>query len=314
MALDTKLFGRQQKGGLYIVLDRGFIPGEAFWVGAASDGASDATSYGSHPDSPFATLDFAFDSVTASKADTVFVLPEHTEATITGSITIDKIGVSVIGIGHHGSRPTLTFTNTAGEILISADDVLFSNFNLVSGVNSLANFFDVAASGFTIENCRMTTGSATEAVCFVNLTTTKDWLTIKGCDAFQPSDPEATNNGDDTGFLYMEDSEHILVEDCRILGYFETAMFHNKGTKCTDFLVNRCLLQTVLSTSFPFKLVSDAEGGVRATLNLNVVADDVTDAKLWGTIGDRFWINKDSASGNDSAAGGQAAVQGEAAT
>ncbi len=309
--MDTTLYNRKTLGGLNMVFDKSLTAGDVFWVGAATSGASDTAGFGSNPDKPFATLDYAFDTgnTEASKADTIFVLPEHTEATITGSIAIDKIGVQVIGIGHQGSKPTLTFTGTAGEILISANDVLFSGFNLIGAVDDLVTFFDINATGVTIENCRMSTSSGKEAICFVDLLTTKDYLTIRNCQVFQPTDPDKSNGDAATGFLYLVDSEHVLVEDCRIIGNFETAIFHNKNTKCTDFLINRCTLQTDLSDSTHFILVAASEGGVRATLGIRKAATDVTDAQLWGTLGAKFWISTDSSGGNDSA-GGQAAQQG----
>ena len=307
------IFSSSKPGGVLSLLNREIYYNKVFFVDASATLASDAAGFGESPETPFATLDYAFASCTADKGDIIFVAAAHTE-TVSGSIAADVAGVEVRGVMAGTLKPTITFDNTAGEINVTAANVKIMNLRLVSGVDSLVNFFDVDESFCHIEDVDMVTGSATEAVGFINLATTHDNLTVRGCTALQPTDPEGTDNAAGTGFLYLVDSLNILLEDNIILGQFETAIIHNLTTKCGNLFSRRNIYRQEHSAALIFDLVTASTGHSRDDTGHTPAATDATPALCIGSYDIEFWISRSSDFSNDSAGGGQGMIASETAT
>jgi hypothetical protein len=121
------------------------------------------------PDRALATLDAAFAKCTADKGYVIYVLPKHSE-TITGAggITHDVAGVSVIGLGQGGQRPTfLMDAGTAVTYLITGNDAYVSNIVLNSGHADVATAINIqTATGVTIDGVEF--GDNTTDENFVN--------------------------------------------------------------------------------------------------------------------------------------------------
>jgi hypothetical protein len=292
-------------------------PGEVFWVNNSSVlakggvGGSDGND-GSYR-RPFSTIDYAIGKCTAGRGDIIVVMPGYTE-TISGAAgwACDKAGVAIIGLGTGTNKPTITFSATDSDINISAANVTISNFRCVSSVNSLVAFMNVDEGYATIHNCDFVTGSATEALCFINQATTYDGLTVSGCKFLQPTDPDGTGAAVNTGGIYLVDSEDILVENCTFRGQFESGIIHNKTTACKGLVVRDCELSNELTV--PFLLVVTAEGVCERCYGATLIASDASEAQVFGTIGTLFWISQSTSLGNDSAAGGQGSITGTVAS
>lgn len=149
----TELFGRWLQGSV-VIADQGVSPGARFWVHGTT--GSDSAGYGSSPEKPFATLDYAIGKCTASKGDIVYLMPGHAEniASATGCV-LDVAGVNVIGLGNGTLRPTLTLT-TADTALISitAPNCYLENILVVSNFLNIAIAMSVGAlaDGLTLKN------------------------------------------------------------------------------------------------------------------------------------------------------------------
>ena len=279
---------------------------------AGDDAPNDASGYGESPWKPFATIDYAVGKCTAN--DEIHVLEGHAETlTDTNLITMDVAGVSLIGHGRWTNKPTLTMSATASGINTSAKNLVIHNIRFVSSVNSLLNFIEAAEGELIVEDCDFVTGSATEAVCFIDLggATTFDNFIIRNCTFLQPSDPEGTGAAVNTGGVYIVDSENILIENCKFRGQFETGIVHNKTTACKGLVIKNCELSNELTV--PLLLVTTAEGVADGCYGATLVAADASEAEIWGTIGTIFWISNNTSLGNDSGGGGQLAVPGTAA-
>lgn len=272
---------------------------------------SDSSGYGDRPDRPFATIDYAFNQCVAN--DTIHVLEGHAETMTDASlITMDTAGVAIIGHGRFTTKPTLTMSETASGINTSAKNLLIKNIRFVSSVDSLLNFIEAAEGELTVEDCDFVTGSATEALCFINLgtATTYDNFIIRGCTFLQPTDPNGTGAAVNTGGVYIMDSENILIENCHFRGQFESGIVHNKTTACKGLIIKDCELSNELTV--PLLLVTTAEGSATNCYGATLGASDNTEAQVWGTIGTIFWIHVNSSLGNDSGGGGQRATIGTA--
>lgn len=99
------------------------------------------------------TLDAALDACVASRGDTIYVTPYHTE-TITGAggITLDKIGVSIKGLGRYDARPAFLMDGAACSMLVTAANMSVENCVFNSGHADLAYFALVTAKGFHFLN------------------------------------------------------------------------------------------------------------------------------------------------------------------
>ena len=99
------------------------------------------------------TLDAALAATVASRGDTIFVTPYHTE-TITGAggITLDKAGVNIIGLGRYDQRPAFLMDGAAVSMLVTAADMGLSNCVFTAGHVDLAYFALVTGKGFHFTN------------------------------------------------------------------------------------------------------------------------------------------------------------------
>lgn len=152
----TALFNRVQPGGVHTIADFVAHPGDIWFVDSGATYASDAAGYGVNPDYPFATLDYAIGSCTASQGDVIYLMPGHAEniASATGCV-FDVAGIKVIGLGQGNLRPTLTLTTAAtATISITAANVWIENVLVVGNFLNIASAFTVgtAADGLTIKN------------------------------------------------------------------------------------------------------------------------------------------------------------------
>ena len=307
VAQRSGLFYTQQRGGLPVIQDTHVFTGNVFFV---MTGGTDSAGYGLHPDAPFATVDYAIGQCTANQGDTIFVMPGYTE-TITNSArwTVDVAGIKIIGLGHGTDKPTLTFgTDTSADILVSAANFKMTGFRLVAGVDSLVNFIDKNGANMTLEDCDFVGDSSYQALGFINLATTVDGFTMRRCTFEQDTDPGGTDGGDNTGVLYFEDVENILVEGCSFFGNFETAIFHNKTTAAKNFFVKNCWGINRLSGSETFQLVDGCSGAMIGGGFITPAEAGATEATLVGTLGAGFFILAPGNFGNDGGAGGQGGI------
>src|SRR6266705_1886887 len=148
-------------------------PGKVFWVSNATT-LSDRQLSGSDNnkgtfDQPFATIAGAIAQCVANRGDIVYVKPGHAESiTAAGSISLNKAGVAIVGLGVGSYRPTLTWSTVAGaNIQVSANNIFFSNFLCISTMatgfttSAFAVLTTVVANDLTIDNCEFRDSSAT---------------------------------------------------------------------------------------------------------------------------------------------------------
>lgn len=120
-AARSPLYYEKTPGGLPAIVDVSKFTGNIFYVD--SNVGTDAAGYGSHPDKPVATLDYAIGLCTANQGDVILVLPGHAE-TLTTTITFDVAGVTVLCMGHGAARPQFTINANISGYTITAADVV----------------------------------------------------------------------------------------------------------------------------------------------------------------------------------------------
>jgi hypothetical protein len=107
---------------------------------------------GSEADLPFATLKQALVAAVSNNGDVIVLLPGHNETiSAAGGITVNKIGINVIGMGEGAARPTITFsTSTAATFLITAASFSIQNVVCICNIASLVTGFAVQAADCTL--------------------------------------------------------------------------------------------------------------------------------------------------------------------
>ena len=149
----------------------------------STNGAS--TSTGKTPFMALATIDQAVGKCTANQGDVIYVLPGHTEtiSTATG-LVIDIAGITIIGLGNGGDRPTLTLSASVSTISITAASVWVENLLLISSfTNGVAVGITVGdgADGLTLKDIEMQeTTNAKEWLIGVSVATGCNEVTIDG--------------------------------------------------------------------------------------------------------------------------------------
>ncbi len=152
----TPLFSRKSPGGMFAIVNETLTTGNIFYVdsGQTTTGGTTA-SFGRNPDAPFTTVAAALSAATASNGDMIFVMPGHAE-TITTSVSLAKIGVSIIGLGNGDNRPTITVNGAIDGYSITADDVRVTNMRFINSTSATVRtrWIRVAASDIVINKCK----------------------------------------------------------------------------------------------------------------------------------------------------------------
>jgi hypothetical protein len=173
----TASFGIPQVG------NDGLIPtssGSYFWV----DSGPGRNGQGTFED-PFSTIENAYSACTASAGDVIVVKEGHTQtiSSATG-VVLNKIGVSIVGLGSGSLRPTFTLSGTAATctFTVSAASQTIKNIIVTSGVVELVSAFTVSAAGCSLIGIDYReTATANTVLAAVTGTAGADYLTIKNC-------------------------------------------------------------------------------------------------------------------------------------
>lgn len=157
----TALFVRKQSGGMFEVVNETLTTGSIFFVDSAT--GTNSVGGGRNPDSPLATLDYAIGLCTASKGDMIYVMPGHAETiTAADGFDADVAGIRIIGMGWGDLRPTFTFTQTASDVAIGANNVWIENLRFVAGVSAVVRGVNVEGkTGVVFKNCEWYWGGTT---------------------------------------------------------------------------------------------------------------------------------------------------------
>ncbi len=159
--------------------------GNVFWVHSVT--GADATSSGTK-NRPFATINYAVSRCTASNGDIIIVKEKHAETcAAAGSITVDKAGVTIIGLGLGSQRPIISVgTLTSATFLISATGVTIQNLVFSATLADVVTAINVTAKDANILQCEFVESAADLNILTpVKATSTTnnnaDGLRVDGC-------------------------------------------------------------------------------------------------------------------------------------
>lgn len=225
--------------------------GTVFYVNSSN--GTDSTGYGATPDAPFATLKFALGSgntnLTANNGDVIYVCPGHTEAVIgAGTITTNKAGVSVIGLGTGRLRPVITYTtNAAASVNITAANTFFQNvvFSAV-GVASVTAAVNISAADVWLDNCEFELANVTnQAVLGILTTAAANRMRITNCHF------HGTTNAGTTNAIQIVGGSDSRIEDCLMIGNYSTTLgaIQIVTTAAVNLMIKRCDMYNATASS-----------------------------------------------------------------
>lgn len=184
--MSTNFPGGVRSYGVPVIGGGGTIPvttGTYFFVDS-NTGSNNHTGFS--PSEPKATIAGAISAATASKGDVIIVMPGHAETIATaGGITVNKAGVSIIGLGNGNNRPTLSFSAVGSTFAISAANVTVANLRVTSTVDEMVKMFHVTAAYCTLDSIEHFETASAQTIQFLLTSNAADYLTVKNCYHYQ---------------------------------------------------------------------------------------------------------------------------------
>jgi len=261
----TALYSSQNPGGLFAIEDMSLTTGSRFYVHSGT--GSDAAGYGTSPDAPCATIDYAIAKCTASKGDIIYVMPGHNENLGDAQIAVDVIGVQIIGLGKGSLRPRIDFDHANASIDISVSGCMLKNLVLLPSVTAVLVGIDVMAGALdtVLEDIEILPGEdgagVDEMVVGIDMKAGCTRTVVRRCKHLQ----HASVAGNVACVKLTGASDDVLIEDCYLesLGAASVAPINGDTTLSTRVLIRRNLL------------VSDTQPGIELlTATTGVIADN----------------------------------------
>jgi len=243
--------------------------GNRYYVGSTHPLAGDGND-GLTIDTPLATINEAFDRVTASQGDQIILLPGHAENIATaGAIAFDVAGVAVIGMGWGSLRPKFRFTAAAATNTITANNLFFHNIEWQANFADVAIGLDVSAvDGLFFDKCRFSeAGTNLNFVITIDLATGSSNLSINEC-VFIGADAanDSFINGVAHDGLFIKDSYFAMnVAQTSVVGLIATS------GNCTNVEIKDCNFRSNVDGALFIDFNGAANGGVISKCNFSSI-------------------------------------------
>jgi len=286
--------GRRAAGDELIdLLTLGFATtGSIFYVHSGT--GNDTNRDGLSSDEPFATIDRANNACTASKGDTIIVMPGHAETlSAAAAIALDVVGVTVQGVGRGTDRPQVTFSATAATITVTAANAVIKNIHFINDVDALVVGIPVTAAHCRIEDCLFDDVTAAKQ--------TVDWITLSAAaDYFEAVNCE--HHGSDTAgsnsFITGAAADHVKVVGLISHGDFGAANIEMTAA-WTDCAILDCQLENANAVDVNIEGFAAATGWVDGCRCLIATDTQVTWINTVGTLmlGQNYGANVGGESG-----------------
>lgn len=240
-------FAGSDSGADTFILGGVVITGAVHWVDSVN--GNDANS-GTEA-LPLATLAQAIANATANNGDIIVIKSGHTE-TLLASVTINKAGLRIFGIGNGTAAPSFIVGAAIDGLNITADDVEINNLYFPAGTTTPnSSRINVDADRVIIKNCRFN--------CGVNdantITLTANATNFLG----RSISMTVTADGPDAGILVEAAVSGFHLEVCSFNG--ATPNWDNAAVYSTAALVNYRLESVTLTGAAGIAFTSGSAKG-----------------------------------------------------
>lgn len=268
--------------GIPVLGGLGMIPvtsGKYFFVDSVN--GSDGNN-GLSPDRAYATIQYAVNQCVDSRGDCIVVLPGHSETlSSAGALALNKIGISIVGVGNGSLRPKLTLDTAAtADVAVSADDITVRNINFEANFADVATCFELTtATDFRVEYCEFTEAGTDLNWVKIFRTDTNDnsadGLAIVGC-RFISADTAFENvvqvQGDCDSMVFKDNFFNLAVNDGDAVIEVATGkdltnvyVGHNKGSRLNttgDLLIDNDTTANTGTVEYNHMLHADTVGEI----------------------------------------------------
>lgn len=255
-----------------IVRDRLGTFGEVFFV---TSNAANLGDLGKKFRNVYTTITGAIAAAVASRGDVILVDRGYTE-TVTAAITVDKIGVSIIGLGSGTLRPTITGNGTIDAITVTAANVTIENIRFAAPeTDDQTADINVAAAGCVIRNTfHIGSQTSKNKTDIITVASGGDDLLVDGVRAYNTV-------VDCVSWLSLEAAvARTVIRNCVIQGQFSTGVLMDEAT-ATLVTVRDCIFKNTKAATAVVTFTTGNSTGVfknvdisgrHTTLASNVVA------------------------------------------
>jgi hypothetical protein len=189
---------------------------------------------GTDSSKPYATIDKALSSCTDSKGDVIILMPGHTEGlTAATDVVVDKIGVSIIGVGIGANRPLFTFDGTAGSMEIDAANVRLENVVLQASVSAVVVGLNVDADGFEMHNVEFNFNATGDDFLTMVDIDAVDRHSITGCKFISESGAAGASEA-----IRLDDTHFVSIVGNHFTGQWSDSAIIGEGAAGTDLLIH----------------------------------------------------------------------------
>lgn len=281
MTTRTALFARSQPGGMIAVEDSGLTTGARFFVHSGT--GTNAVGGGRNPDAPLATLDYAIGLCTASKGDTIYVMPGHAETIAAADgFDADVAGIRIIGLGWGALRPTFTYSATGSTAAVGAANVWIENIRFKAGISAVVVGLNVEAAGTDvhIKNCEFYWGGTTgyDFVGALNINVGADRPIVEGCRFLA----EPAVAGASTAIQLVGAVSNAVIANNEFMGDYSLACISGITTLSQGLMVLNNLVHNTDASEPYLEVVTGTTGVIAGTRGLasgaTVAANAVADA------------------------------------
>ena len=153
-------------------------PGEVFHVNNSGVNSKGAISDSNNNDgsflAPFTSITYALTQCTANRGDIIVCGADHNELVATAAaagITFNVAGVAIVGLGVGSMQAAITSMLDDTTVVISADNMSFSNISFAAGLAAVATGLDIGVvSGLSFDSCVFqASGGAADTLNYVDV-------------------------------------------------------------------------------------------------------------------------------------------------
>lgn len=187
-----------------------------FWV----DSVHGSNEYKGTFKRPFQTLAYAITQCTDSHGDVIYVAAGHTETVVAaGTVTINKIGVTVVFLGEGSTRAKINYTTlVSASIIISAANATLINPVFVSGIDALTSPITISGADCKILNAKWYDAAGKAATNAIVATNAAARLVIDGYKYYV-----STTGTQKVSHIKFADNATPRLSNIDIVGDFSTA-------------------------------------------------------------------------------------------
>lgn len=211
-----------------------------FYVNSATTGATDGSGFGTTPQAPFKTINFAVTQCKANNNDVIYVGPQHVETvSAAAGLTIGVAGVNIIGQGQHSDRAQINFTtSTAATVTITAANVFISGLRILNSIDARVDGLIISAADCQLFDIEWFDGVGTSSLISVRTTAAGTRLRMYKCMCYF-SENTGTQRTEFIRIVGGGDHQFLFCYS-DVGASFSTAVFNNVTTAFVGCIMADC--------------------------------------------------------------------------